>query len=655
VSDRLEKGCPQARAAPVTGVIAVFVAMAASLASVAARAQDGGHGDPLSELSRMSLEQLANVEVTSVSKAAQRLSTAPASIYVITREEILRSGVLSIPEALRLAPNMQVAQLNSSEYSNGARGFGGSPDIQNFSNKILILIDGRSVYNPLFSGISYDMQDVLMEDVERIEVISGPGATLWGANAMNGVINIITRSARDSPGAFVHAAAGPEDRQLGLRYGGNLGAANGGAFRVYALAYERGETESDEDIDADNAWNKVQAGFRLDFGSDRNAFTVHGDYQRAEQGFLDFADVPSDGANLLGRWLHTGARIQTKLQLFYDHVDRGRPPSGLAYDIDTYDFELQQSADVGSRHRLIWGVGRRYNDYETVNNVLAFVPNHRTLELTNLFVQDNITLSDEFALTAGIKFEDNSYSDWSVLPDLRLSWAPSDKALLWIAGSKAIRSPTPFDTDVQEFVAGDLFLVGDPDFKTEKVTAYELGYRGQIGSDLSLTASVFYDDYDDLRTIELTPVTAFPLRWGNLMEGSAYGAEAWLNWQVTPTWRLSPGYRSVKKRLEFSAGSSQLVGVSQAGNDPSSQYQLKSSLDLGRVSVDAMLRRVGKLPAPRSDAYTELSARCAWRVNDRFELAVKGFNLLNETHREYAAPQGHEIRRTVLAELRFSY
>ena len=614
-------------------------------------AQDAdGSGDPLLELSRMTLEQLAGVEVTSVSRAAQSLSSAAASIYVITREEILRAGVLSVPEALRLAPNLHVTQLSATEYSIGARGFAGAPDLQNFSNKTLILIDGRSVYSPLFSGVAYDMQDVLMEDVERIEVISGPGATLWGANAMNGVINIITRQASDTTGVVARVEAGEEEQAAALRYGADAGE---GAWRVYAKWFDRGETELEGGLGAGDHWSKWQTGFRVDQTVSDNSFTLQGDYQQATQNFAGPDSADFTGANLLGRWSHAGRRVNTRAQLYLDRVDRDRPPNGIAFDIDTWDIELQQSADLAGRHQLMWGVSHRENRYRTENNVLAFAPNRRNLRLTSAFVHDAITLTEQLKLTAGLKFEDNIYSGWHAMPDLRLSWAPSDSWSAWVAGSRAIRAPTPFDTDVEEYVGGQLFLVGDPDFQPETVDSVEMGLRGRPSSAVSFSASVFYDEYDDLRTIEVTPVTLLPLRWGNLMEGSAYGLEAWGHLQINSWWRLSPGYRSVHKRLRFKDGSSELGGVHQAGNDPDSMYSLKSSMDFKRLSIDAMLRHISDMPNPALDDYTELSARLAWRLNDRVEIAIKGFNLLNETHREYAEPQGREIRRSVLAEIRF--
>jgi len=612
-----------------------------------------GGSDPLTELARMSLEQLSRVEVTSVSKSAQPLSSAAASIYVITREEILRSGVLSVPEALRLAPNLQITQLTSGDYSNGARGFSGAPDVQNFSNKILILIDGRSVYSPLFSGVAYDMLDVVMDDIDRIECISGPGATLWGANAMNGVINIITRKATDTQGTLVRLDGGPEEQAAALRYGDAIGQDS--AYRVYVKGFERGPSELEDGISAGNDWNKIQAGFRVDGGTARNRFTVQGDYQHAGLSSAGFSDWTFSGANLLGRWEHAGDRISTRVQLYFDRVDRGRPPEGIAFDVNTWDFDLQQSATVGARHNLVWGLGRRSNDYHTENNVLAFVPDHRTLDLTNVFLQDAITLGEEWKLTAGIKLEDSAFIDWTALPDLRLSWAPNDQATFWVAGSKAIRAPTPFDTDVQEFVGDQLFVLGNPDFRSEKVTAYELGYRGNPNTRVSVSASVFYSEYDDLRTIEITPDVLLPLRWGNLMEGSAYGIEAWADFQVAPWWRLSPGIRTLHKDLEFKEGASALVGLRQAGNDPSSRYYLKSSMDWRRFTFDVMVRHVAELPDPFLDSYDELNARFGWRPTERLDFAVKGFNLLNETHLEYPGDEGQAIRRSVMAEVRYAY
>jgi iron complex outermembrane receptor protein len=613
--------------------------------------------DPLTQLSRMSLEELGNVEVTSVSKSAQTLTSAPASIYVITQEEIHRSGVLSVPEALRLAPNLQVEQINAQEYQISARGFGSNLELQNFSNKILILIDGRSVYNPLFSGVSYDALDVIMDDVDRIEVISGPGATLWGANAMNGVINIITRSARDTAGGLLRASAGNQENALSARYGGSFG--DGDAFRVYAKTFDRGPSELETGESGGDRWQKVQAGFRVDLGAatDRNRFTIQGDYQDATENAGVFGDVGFRQHDLLGRWEQSGEHLGTRLQLYIDRTDRGQPPSGVGLELDTYDIDFQQTMNAGERHLIVWGLGRRYSDYDIASTeTLRFVPEHRTLELTNIFAQDTIALTRELKLTAGIKFEENSYSGWSTLPDLRLAWAPDEDTLIWASAARAIRSPTPFDTDVEEWAGGTtLFIEGDPDFEPETVNAYELGYRSRPHASISWSLSTFYNEYDDLRTIEPAVGGFLPLRWGNLMEGSTYGVELWANWQVNSWWRLSPGLRTLHKRLRFTDGASQLLGVEQAGNDPTSQGSFKSSMDFGRWTVDAMLRYVGNLPSPESPSYEELGARVAWRASDSLEVSISGFNLLDDRHHEYALPTAREIRRSVYAEARWTF
>ena len=635
------------------------LASALCMGTVAHAQLVANNNDPLTQLTRMSLEELARVEVTSVSKDSQNLSSAPASIYVITREEILRSGVLSVPEALRLAPNLQVEQINAQEYQIGSRGFGGHLEFQNFSNKILILIDGRSVYNPLFSGVAYDAQDVVLDDVDRIEVISGPGATLWGANAMNGVINIITRRAQETTGGLLRASAGDQESAMSARYGAAFGDDGDDAFRVYAKGFNRGPSELESGESAGDSWKKAQAGFRVDLGAAGavNRFTAQGDYQHANENQSTFGDVGFTQFDVLGRWEHEGQRASTRLQFFVDHTDRDQPPSGVGFELDTYDLDFEQSLNLGGRHRLVWGLGRRQHDYDIVNTpTLAFNPAHRTLNLTNVFAQDTIALGNEFRLTAGVKFEENSYSGWSALPDLRLSWAPNDNTLLWAAAARAIRAPTPFDTDVEESADGTvLFIVGDPEFRTEKVDSFELGYRSQPHPRISWSLSAFYNKYDDLRTIEPAPGGFLPLHWGNLMEGNTYGVDFWASVQVTPWWRLSPGFRSLQKDLRPSAGASQLLGTEQAGNDPTSRATLKSTMDFGHWSIDAMLRYVGKLPSPESPSYTELGARIAWRASDTLELSVNGSNLLNDTHAEYAVPTARAIRRSIYGEVRWTF
>lgn len=633
--------------------ISAFIAL---WLTTAPQAQIAKGAEEIAQLSRMSLEDLANVEVTSVSKEAQALSSAPASIYVITHDEILQSGVTSIPEALRLAPNLQVTQINSQEYQIGARGFGGNLEVQNFSNKILIVVDGRSVYNPLFSGVAYDAQDVLMDDIDRIEVISGPGATLWGANAMNGVINIITRSAHETRGALVRIDAGPQETAASARYGASFGEDN--AFRAYAKGFDRAPSALENGESAGDRWHKAMAGFRIDLGaeSNRDRFTVQGDYQEVTENQFMSGDVDFSQMDVLARWIRTGEHADTRLQMYVDRTDRDQPPSGVGFTLDTYDLDFQQSRRISERHSVVWGLGRRYNNYAIVNTPgLAFSPSERRLTLTNVFAQDVLPLGERFKLTLGIKFEENSYSGWSTLPDVRLSWAFNEQALLWAAAARAIRSPTPLDVDVEERLGAVLFLAGNPNFQTEKVNAYEIGYRSQPNASISWSLSTFFNDYDDLRTVEPAVGTFVPLRWDNLMEGHTQGLEFWANIQVKSWWRLSPGFRSVTKRLSFSEGASGILGTAQAGDDPRSQVSLKSAMAFGRWSVDATLRRVARLPSPENPAYTELSARVAWRVSKSLEFALKGFNLLDEAHTEYALPTAREIRRSVAAEARWTF
>jgi iron complex outermembrane receptor protein len=608
-------------------------------------------------LADLSLRELSDLEVTSVSKSAELLRLAPASIYVITHDEIIRSGATNVVAALRLAPNLQVAQYTSTHYVAGARGLGGAEELQNFSNKLLILIDGRSVYSPLYSGVYLDVQDVLLEDIDRIEVISGPGATLWGANAMNGVINIITRPSYLTDQSFVSGGAGNLERTVAGRYGTKINDAL--ALRVYAKAFERDAMELQDGSSAQDDWYKGQAGFRLDWTDADDTYTAQGDAYRGNENQLALADQRVSGANVLGRWQHRTESSDWQVQAYYDYTHRAQPDGGAAFDLHTFDLELQQNFTSGV-HRIIWGAGARANRFRiTSSSTLIFDPADRTLTLGNVFLQDTIALANSLDLTLGIKGEHDSYSGWNPLPDIRLSWRLNDSTMAWLAGSRAIRSPTPFDVDVIEKAPdGTVSVVGNADFQPEKVNAFEMGLRTQPVASLSLSASLFYDDYDDLRTIETDPTTGFlPLSWGNRMEGYTYGAEAWAKWQVTPGWRLAPGVRWVDKdHLKFSRGASRIGGLAQSGNDPKYQILLTSSADLSpHLSFGATLRYVDNLPSPALDSYYELNASIAWHALEQLDVSLSGENLLHSRHLEYPPTSGEYIRRGIYALARWTF
>jgi iron complex outermembrane recepter protein len=610
--------------------------------------------NPVEELGGMSLEELANVPVTSVSKSEEPLRTAPAAIYVISHDDIERSGATSIAEALRLAPNLQVTRLSASDYVISARGFGGNTPDQSFSDKLLVLIDGRSVYSPLYSGVYVDAMDVMLEDVDRIEVISGPGATLWGANAMNGVVNIITRPAAMTDGTLVSAAGGNQDKNAEARYGGKLDEDT--AYRFYGMGFHRDSLQLQSGASADDAWSKGQAGFRIDRASADDTSTLQGDLYRATEDQAQQADLMIDGANLLGRWQHRiNAQSQLQVQAYYDLSERFSPAGDGAFVLRTYDVEIQQSLAWGSAQRLIWGAGERVNDYAITNATeLLFLPPARALTLGNVFVQDTVLLSRSLSATVGIKLEDDPYSGWSPLPDARLAWTLNDTNQLWAAASRAIRSPTPFDVDVVEKAGPAVILTGNPTFQPESVWAYELGYRAEPLPALSFSVSAFYNVYDDLRTAELGP--NFPFEWGNRMAGKTYGFEVWGNYQVTDWWRLSPGLSTLRERLGFKPDASRLLGTAQAGDDPSGHGSLTSSMDLGRnVSFDASLRYVAALPDPALPGYYDLRSRIGWRASKDLELSATGSNLLHARHLEFPAPYGEEITRSVLIQAQWSH
>ncbi len=610
------------------------------------------------DLDQLSIEQLANVEITSVSKAPQPLSSAAASIYVISHDDVIRSGAQSVAEMLRLAPNLEIMQTSPSGYQITSRGFNGSSSAQNFPNKLLVLIDGRSVYTPLYSGVYWDMQDVLPENVERIEVISGPGGTLWGANAVNGVINIITRKAADTAGGVLTLGAGDQYASAALQYGGKLD--DNIDYRVYARDFWQRAFNSAPGVSSHDGWAKPQGGFRVDWSQAQDLVTVSGDIYRGVEDQLGGSNQDLAGGNLTARWQHKLDDISSlQLLAYYDETQRSAAGGGGAYVLNTYDLEAQHNFSIGSWNSIVWGVGDRIHDYRITDrigtaNSLTWSPGHRTLNLANVFAEDHIPLGDSVQLTIGLKLENDPYSGWSPMPSGRLAWQVSKTDTLWAAISRSVRSPTPFDTDVREFLGATNFLDGSLNFQPETVTAYEVGYRGELFSRLKLSVTLFDDEYDDLRSIELSPVTVFPLLWGNLIQGSVHGVETWVSYQALDWWRLSAGVSAQHEDLGFAPGASQLLGLAQAGNDPHHWASLRSSMNLPHdLNLELDARYVGALPNPHVPEYVEANARLGWKLSDTLSFALSGYNLLHGQHVEYSP--GDEIRRSVYLETRLRF
>jgi iron complex outermembrane receptor protein len=607
----------------VAGLAVLAVPLSAQLQVASAR-----------DLSRLSIEELARIKVTSVSKTEEPLSEAAAAVFVITGDVIRRSGANSIPEILRLAPNLQVARLDANSYAITARGFNQSSAT---ANKLLVLVDGRAIYSPLFSGTFWDAQRTFIDDIDRIEVISGPGGALWGANAVNGVINIITKDASRTRGWAVAARAGTLDRRVGVRYGGSLGTQ--GSYRVYGLGLTQGALKRTTGESANDAWNFGQGGFRADWQHAADAFTLQGDAYRGtgigRPAFLSSGSI--SGGNISATWNRKLAgESNLQVQTYFDNSRRVLV-SGIDARVDQYSLETQYDFSLGSRHAMVLGAGYRATDDEFKRGPgTAFLsPAGRTLRFGNVFAQDSITLSDRLELAAGLKLEHNTSTGLEVMPDVRLSWTVSKRTMLWTSVARAVRTPSRFDRDV----VNPGVLAGGPDFQSEDLIAYEAGYRGLLSPSLSLSVSAFYNSYEHLRTVEGSTPAVFPLVVLNNMEGDTQGVETWADLAVRPWWHLSGGLSALRKDLRLVPGNRDIFGIAFAGNDPRYQAQLRSSTDLpGRFAVDLWLRNVGGLKSPKVDAYLEADARIAWEATDRLELSLDGQNLLHEQHPEFVNP-----------------
>lgn len=616
----------------------------------AAQAQSLGDVDDLQ------LEDLSNIKVTSVSKRPELLSDASSSIFVITGEEIRRAGAATLPEALRLAPNLQVARVDARNYAVTARGFNSA-----FENKLLVLIDGRVVYSPLFSGVYWDAQDVVLEDVDRIEVISGAGGTMWGANAVNGVINVITRRADQTQGVLAGGAANKKGANGEVRYGG---LANGGSYRVY------GKTARGDDFENANgkpdyfAWHRSQAGFRADWGTALQQTTLQGDAYRGKLGQFGTPDIVIGGANLLGRLTRQAAGgSELSVQAYWDYTERNQPRAFVEH-LNTIDLQVQQSLQAGARNSLMWGAGYRLARDRVENGPgFGFLPGSLNMSWANVFVQDEFALRDNLRLTGGLKFERNSYTGMEVLPTLRLAWKPAADTLAWAALSRSVRAPSRIDRDFYSPsnppVVGGVpryTFAGGPDFKSEIANDAELGLRGQLTPALSYSATLFYTRYDQLRTGEIDRNGAVTFRNGG--KGKARGIETWGTWQPLSSWRLSAGLVVQRISTELEPGVTDVLSkTGLATTDPSNHWMLRSSHDLGgSKELDVTVRHSGALPTPSLPAYTTMDVRYGWRIGRNLELSLVGQNLLDRAHPEYGAEAtGMQTERTLAVKAVWTY
>ncbi|MFH1567060.1 MAG: TonB-dependent receptor [Gemmatimonadota bacterium] len=634
------------------------------------------------DLTALSLEELMEVEITTASRRAERWSRAAAAVSTLSGDELRRAGVSSVPEALRRVPGLQVARFDGSKWAISSRGFNGL-----FANKLLVLVDGRSRYNTMYSGVFWETLDIPIEDVEQIEVIRGPGATLWGPNAVNGIVNIITRPADETQGARVRLAAGDEERgAILVRHGGRLGSR--AHYRVYGHYFDRDGLADGAGRATPDGWDAGRAGFRLDWRPAADeAVTLQGDTYRGRIGetmvladpqpphqprVLD-VEAPFSGGFLLGRWERgapSGRQVQA--QAYYDRSRRDDAPLMTGY-VDNLDLEVQQGRRWGAGHEVVWGGGyrRTWDDLDSDFGLL-YSPARRTYHLASAFAQGDLAVRPHcLRLTLGSKFERNSFSGFEIQPNARLLWTPDERHTAWGAVSRAVRTPSRADHDIgyirQVLPAGaaapdmPAFVVasGTRDFGAEELVAAEAGYRVRVRPSVFADLSLFYNEYGGLRTYRIgqpydadapgPPHLVLPLYQVNGIDGHTWGGELTADWQPCPRGRLRAAYSYLRTQLHAAPGS-QGGGAPEEleRENPKHQVLVLPSVDLTtHLELDGALRYVGALEAESLDVggYWELDGRLGWQATDRVELSLAGRNLLHGHHLEYRFPENPFVAR----------
>jgi len=633
--------------------------------------------DHSSDLADLSIEQLMNESVTSVSKKETPLNDAPAAISVITADDIDRFGIMSIPEALRLVPGMDVARIDGDHWAISSRGFNFP-----FADKLLVLIDGRTVYTPASGGVFWQAQDIVLEDLDRIEVIRGPGATLWGANAVDGVINITTKSAKDTQGFMMSTAFGTEEMPTtSLRYGGRL--ADNVYYRVYGKFFNR----DGFDTGGGDDWSAERGGFRVDWEpSHETNFTLQGDYYKSDADklftkirfnppstILTDAEEHNTGADVLGRWTQAFSKESSlTLQTYFDHVEQS---DGFALEHrDTFDIDFQHRFALANINDIVWGGGYRFTTVKSDPSPnLVWTPNVSRLHLFNLFVQDDITLvPDRLHLTLGSKFEHNSITGFEIAPSARLVWTPSDQQTVWAAVSRGTATPSLFSLKSRLNLAAFqppfsppivISEFGNPNLVAEKLIAYEIGYRIRPTKQLSFDVATFYNQYDDLITatpdptgFETDPAPPHVListTEHNALSGETYGAELSSQWEVMSNWRLVGSYSWLHMHLHPDPSTEQ--------DSPQHQFQIRSYLDLPHnIELNASIAYVDTISPLAAGTRVPISSYVrgdlgiVWHPNKSIEVGVWGQNLFQDRHAEFnsiADPNQVEIPRSVMGKI----
>jgi len=654
------------------------------------------------DFTMFSLEELKDVEIISASKKPEKISEIPSAVFVITQDDIRRSGSSNIPEALRLAPGLQVARIELTEWAITIRGLN-----QEFSNNLLVLFDGRSVYSPVFSGVFWDVQDTFMEDIDRIEIIRGPGATMWGVNAVNGVINIITRNAKDTKGKQVVGISGTDEESGGIRYGGVI--CDDLFYRTYIKYFNRNEYDNNKTDIGDN-WRSVRGGFRMDKKiSSENSLTLQSEayINRYETEFAQLSpnapylkekDVTTDdyGYHILGRWQHIYSDTSdTMLQFYYDHAKTDYSPGKVC--VDTLDLDFRHNFNPFTRHEIIWGAGYRFI---TDNYSLEDEPDKFQIDVTpyrldqhifNLFIQDKIHLiPDLLNLTIGSKFEHNDYTGLEFQPSLRLLWTPVKDHAFWGGVSRAVRTPSRIERNMKMVIGmiepqhsfirdvvepeishehknpnapGVFRVMGNEDLESENLIAYEIGYRTKLSDKLHIDTTAFYYDYDNLIAnssgypyMENTPSDYYviPFYYSNSMDGDAHGLEISADWEVAKQWRLKTSYCYLKTRLRPDDDITNALKTEyEDKSNPGNQFSIHSSMDIFRdIEFDLWLRYVDSLTENNVESYTALDARISYKPIDNLELSIVGQNLSEKEHQEFSS---YEVERSIYLKVSWQF